>query len=267
MILDQNMFDATLRLLGGFAILTGAGWLANARQWSSGGPLGRDLHRWRSARWVRFGMFDLLHDGRGLAVLGLVQMLIGIWLVLLPRQPLIALTALGLIAAAQALRGAGDGADKMAMVVISGCLLQEIGKATGQTALIFAGVLWIGGHLTLAYATAGFSKLRHSVWRDGIAIQGALNSYTNGCGWAARLVDAATSAKLLAWVVMLLEVLFPLALLLPASGLAIVLGFFVLLHLTIAAAMGLHTYPLAFAAAYPSTLLLGQWVRAAVGIA
>jgi hypothetical protein len=63
------------------------------------------------------------------------------------------------------------------------------------------------------------------------------------------------------------EVLFPFALLLPPEGLAAVLGLFLLFHLTIAAAMGLNTYPLAFVAAYPATLMLGQWLRVQLGIA
>lgn len=262
----ELILEATCRMLGAWAILSGVGWLVDTPHWSSGGPLGRDLHRLRRSRWLQLRPLDLLHDSRGLALLGGIQAVLGLWLVLLPGQPLIALIALGLTGTTQALRGASDGADKVAMVLIAGCLLQTVGIALDQPMLTFAGVLWIGGQLTLAYATAGISKLRHAVWRNGTAIQSALSSYIHGCGWAARIVRANGPARLLAWVVIVLEVLFPFALLLPTGWLAVVLGLFLLFHLAIAAAMGLHTYPLAFAATYPSTLVLGQWLRIRLGI-
>lgn len=259
--------EVTCRILGAWAILAGLGWLTDAPRWADGGPLGRDLHRWQRSRWTRWRLFDVLHSSRGLALLGALQAMLGLWLVLAPRHPLLALLALGLTGAAQALRGGGDGADKLAMVVIAGSTLQALGSALDLPSLTFAGVLWIGGQLTLAYATSGYSKLRHAAWRSGAAIRGALSSYAYGCGWAARLVRTDETAKLLAWAVILPEVLFPFALLLPPEWLAAILGLFLLFHLTIAAAMGLNTYPLAFAAAYPATLMLGQWLRAHLGIA
>jgi hypothetical protein len=265
-IWGELFLEVTCRILGGWAIVAGGGWLADAPRWANGGPLGRDLHRWQRSRWSRWHSFDSLHSSHGLALLGLLQTMLGLWLLLMPRQPLIPLLALGLTGALQALRGAGDGADKMAMVVTVGCSLQAIGSALDQPVLSFAGVLWIGGQLTLAYATSGYSKLRHAVWRDGTAIRGALSSYAYGCSWAARLVRTDGSAKLLAWAVILPEILFPFALLLPPEWLAGVLGLFLFLHLSIAAAMGLNTYPLAFASAYPSTVILGQWLRIRLGI-
>jgi hypothetical protein len=263
----ELLLESSCRILGAWAILAGLGWLADAPRWADGGPLGRDLHRWQRSRWTRWRLFDVLHSSRGLALLGALQAVLGLWLLLAPRHPLLALFGLGLTGVAQALRGGGDGADKLAMVVIAGSTLQALGTALGLPALTFAGVLWTGGQLTLAYATSGYSKLRHAAWRSGAAIRGALSSYAFGCGWAARLVRTDGAARLLAWAVILPEVLFPLALLLPPEWLAAVLGLFLLFHLVIAAAMGLNTYPLAFAAAYPATLMLGQWLRVQLGIA
>jgi hypothetical protein len=260
------MLEVTCRILGAWAILVGAGWLADAPQWAIGGPLGRDLDRLHSARWTKWRLFDLFHHGQGLALLGLLQAGLGVWLVFSPGAPLIALVLLGLIIAMQALRRANDGADKLAMVVITGSILQAIGLALDQPLLTLAGTLWIGGQLTLAYATSGFAKLRHAVWRNGVAVQAALSSYAFGCGWSAWLVRRAGPARLLAWAVMLPEILFPFALLLPAGWLAAVLGLFLLFHLSTAAAMGLSTYPLAFVAAYPSTLMLGHWLRIQTGM-
>lgn len=267
MIADPLILDIACRILGAWAILSGAEWLADAPRWAEGGPLGRDLHRWRRSRWARSPLIDALHGARGLSVLGTIQAMLGAWLVFDPTGPLLPLLALGFIVAARALRGVGDGADKMALIVTTGSILQAIGLALDQPVMTFAGVLWIGGQLTLAYATAGISKLRLTVWRNGQAIRGALSSYMFGCGWSAALVRGKGSALMLSWLVILPELLFPLALLLPSEWLGAVLGLFLLFHLAISAAMGLTTYPLAFASAYPATLMLGQSLRIKLGIA
>lgn len=262
----ELVLDVTCRLLGAWAILTGAGWMVDAPRWATGGPLGRDLQRLRRSRLIQWRTFDILHASRGLALLGASRAALGLWLVLLPGHALIALVALGLVGAVQAVHGSNDGADKVAMMVIAGGVLQAAGLAFNQPTLTLAGVLWIGGQLTLAYATSGWAKLRHGIWRDGTAIQSVLSTYMYGCGWAARAVRPNAAAKFLAWSVIGLEVLFPLALLLASGWLAAVLGLFLIFHLAIAAAMGLNTYPLAFAATYPSTLVLGQWLRFQLGL-
>lgn len=259
--------EATCRILGAWAVLAGATWLADAPRWAAGGPLGHDLNRLRRAQWSRWRIWGQLHSARGLALLGAAQAVLGAWLIAVPDQPLFALLALGLVAAAQGARGAPDGADKIALVVIAGGSLMAAGGALGQPVLVLAGTLWIGGQLTLAYATAGLSKLRLPPWRDGTAVRAALSSVMFGSDTTARILRSDSAARLLGWAVILPEVLFPLALLLPGAWLAAVLGLFLLFHLAIAAAMGLNTYPLAFAAAYPATLVLGQGLRTTLGIA
>lgn len=267
MMSAELALEATCRILGAWAVLSGATWLADAPRWAAGGPLGQDLYRLRRARWSDWRIFGLLHSARGLALLGAVQAGIGAWLIVAPQEPLFALLALGLVTATQALRGAGDGADKIALVAITGSALMAAGSAADQPVLALAGVLWIGGQLTLAYATAGWSKLRLPAWRDGTAARAALSSVMFGSAWTARILQRDSAARLLSWAVIVAEVLFPLALLLPPLWLALALGLFLLFHLTIAVAMGLNTYPLAFAAAYPATLLLGQSLRTSLGIA
>ena len=69
------------------------------------------------------------------------------------------------------------------------------------------------------------------------------------------------------WVVILAELAFPLALLAPAKVLFGVLALFALFHVGIAVAMGLDTYVWAFLAAYPSVLVIGAALRAALGLA
>lgn len=266
MILDESLLALACQILGAWAVLTGAEWVVDASRWADGGPLGRDLHRWRQSRWWQWPIFDVLHSATGLGIFGAMRALFGFWLLLGPEYSLPPLAGLGLVCIAQALRGVGDGADKFALVVIAGCLMQTLGMRLELSLLTFAGTLWIGGQLTLAYATSGFAKLRHAVWRNGEAIQAALSSHANGSAWTARLLTVKGRARLLAWAVILPEALFPLALLLPAIWLAAILALFLIFHLMIAAAMGINSYPLAFAAGYPATLMLGQSIRMQLGI-
>ncbi len=254
------------RLVGAWALINGAGWIADAPGWATGGPLGWDLHRWQRRRLWRGAGFAVLFGERGLALLGLGQAGLGLWLVLGGGEQAAALALLGLIGLAQALRGAGNGADKMAQIVVAGTLLQVLGARGQLPVLATAGVVWTGGQLTLAYWAAGMTKARLAPWRDGRALHAALASHSWGAGWAARATRNAGAARALAWAVFLPELAFPLALLLPAPALAAVLAGFALFHLAIALVMGLNTYPLAFVAAYPATLLLGADVRAGLGL-
>lgn len=256
----------TCRLLGGWALLDGAQWLSDARHWGSGSPLGWDLHRWQGRPWWRWSVFTALYSARGLAAMGLLQAGAGAWLVAGGPLPGLALAVVGLIGAAQALRGVGKGADKMALVVVTGTLLHLAGLRWHLPALVLAGVAWTGGQLTLAYAASGWSKLARPSWRDGEVLTRALTSYSWGAGWIVQLVRMPKLAPVMAWAIMLAEALFPLALLLPAPLLAAVLTGFGLFHVAIALVLGLNTYPLAFVAAYPATMLLGAWLRAHLGL-
>lgn len=256
--------------LGATAVLVGSGWVADAPRWADGGPLGWDLHRLRGRRLWRSRAFAMLCAAPGLRALGLAQTGLGGWLVIVALAgapvPLVALAALAMVLAAQSLREAGNAADKLLSIATVGLALIALGARLNQPLLAFAGVAWVGGQLVLAYATSGLSKLRHARWRDGTAVRAALNSYNYGAPWTARLTRHPARARLLAWAIILPEVAFPFALLLPRAALMIVLAGFLAFHGVIARVMGLNVYPWAFLTAYPATLALGAWLRAALGL-
>ena len=257
-------------LLGIWGLLNAAQWIADLTQWRGGSALGWDLQRLRRGRIVQSRLIAAIFAPTGLAIVAAVQLLVSAVLIALPLAGAIPSAFLmGCFAAVTltlALRAGPDGADKMALVVTSGALLQAIGIHCNEPRLTLAGVLWTGGQLTIAYFAAGASKLLLAPWRSGTALSAALSSYMWGHRWSAAVVRQHRLAWLLAWLIMLIEVAFPLALLAPTAWLVAVLAGFLLFHLAIAVTMGLNLYPGAFIAAYPSVLLLAQWLRGALGL-
>jgi hypothetical protein len=255
-------------LLGLWSLLHAAQWLAELPRWSRGSAAGWDLQRLRRGIKGRSKLIAELYSPVGMQILALVLGLAAIGLLALPIGPgsvpllAVALTLTLLLA----LRSVPDGADKMATVVAGGALLQALGLTLDNRTLVLAGALWTGGQLAIAYFAAGASKLVLADWRSGAAPRAALSSYMWGSRLSAWAVRKPGAALVLAWTVMLLETLFPLALLLPTPWLIAVLGGFLLFHWVIAVVMGLNTYPWAFLAAYPAAIWLGQWLRAALGL-
>lgn len=99
--------------------------------------------------------------------------------------------------------------------------------------------------------TAGVAKLVSATWRSGKALPAILATYAHGHPWAASILAAHPRVgTLLAWGVMLFEVLFLFLLLGPyevALATAMVgVGF----HLGCAVLMGLNSFPWAFSATY-----------------
>jgi hypothetical protein len=268
MIGTETVLRASCTLLGLWSLLHAAQWLADLARWRAGSATGWDLQGLRKGIKGRSALIAALYDERGLGFLALLLGLVGLALVALPLGPVTPplLAAALVLALLLGQRSIPDGADKIATVVASGSLLQSLGLALDNATLVLAGALWTGGQLTIAYFAAGVSKVILADWRSGAAPRAALGSYMWGNRLSAWGVNLPGGAVLLAWSVMLLEMLFPLALLLPSPWLAAVLGCFFLFHAAIALVMGLNTYPIAFLAAYPSAIWLGQWLRAVTGL-
>lgn len=156
-----------------------------------------------------------------------------------------------------------DGAAKMGMIAMAGALIVAIGVRAHDPALVLAGIIVAGGQLTLSYAVAGWSKLAVRAWRDGSALQRSMAAEAWGHPIAARLTRGRPLAIAASWGVMLLEALFPVALLLPMPWLVGALTLMMLFHFATAVFMGLNLFPWAFVAAYPAVIVLGRLVHAA----
>lgn len=262
------MLSLSCMMLGAWALLAGALDLAGRGQWRSDGPLGWSLRRLSGGRLRRSALAAWLFAPQGIGTLGLLRLVAGAMLMVQPH-PLAALAGLLLLIIVQLLRALRlpvDGGEKLAQVVAVGGVMLWIGIAADSRPWLLAGTLWTGGQLVIAYFGAGVSKLLLRRWRNGEAPYGALSSFTHGRALTAAFVGHPLRARLFGWAVMLPELLFPLALLLPLPWLALVLLGFLLFHLVIVWVMDLVTYPLAFAAAYPFALLLSVELRHLLGL-
>jgi len=159
-----------------------------------------------------------------------------------------------------------DGADKIALIACAAATLVDGGLLSNDRSLCLAGVAWATGQLTIAYVTSGAAKLVRPFWRDGSALAAAMTSYQSGHPIVARVVRNRSAALVLAWSLMFLEVLFPLALIAPAPVALAILIVFAIFHFSTAAFMGLSTYPWAFMATYPCVFMANALIRCAFGL-
>lgn len=157
------------------------------------------------------------------------------------------------------------GSDKIAMIVMTGTLVSTVGLILGDLGVVLAGVILVGGQLTVSYMVAGLSKVAIGGWRDGTRLRAILATRAWGGRIGAALVRLPGAAFACSWAVILLEALFPLALFAPEPVLMAALAAMLAFHGATAVLMGLNRFPWAFAAAYPACLLLGRVVRSAVG--
>ncbi len=254
------MLSISCRVLGLWGLLFGLQWIADSAPWQPGRALGWELQRLRQSRlFLSRGLSFAFRPG-AMRTLIVAQIVTSAILCFAPASP-VTLPALAILAATVGLlilRAAADGADKMAMVVTCGLFLQFMGLFFRLPLLAFAGCLWVGGQLILCYATSGLAKLVLSDWRNGRVPQITLSSYVYGHRLTDRMMRRSGVAFVIAWAVILLESLFPLAMFAPLPVLAGVLILCFLLHVMIAFVMGLNSYPLAYISGYPSLLLLAK---------
>lgn len=260
MIEPELLIRATCSLLGLWGVLHAVQWLVDLPNWRAGTALGWDLQSLRQSTWLRSPFAAKLFDGTGLRVIAATLLLLSAALLVLPIMTA-SVVLLTLFFAAVLLLGQrafADGGDKIVMTTASGTALQILGLVAHSDRLVLAGALWAGGQLALSYFASGASKLMLANWRNGTIPKQALTSYAWGQSWTAAPVGKSGIGLALAWAIMAAEILFPLALLLPAPWIYVALVIMFLLHLVIAAAMGINSYPWAFLAAYPSAVLLSQ---------
>ncbi len=256
------MLLLSCRLLAVWGIVNSLQWHRSLPNWQPHRAFGWELQGSRQSRLLGHPILKYIFQPFGLQTLIYGQLAASLFLGFAPLSWLsgAALLCLGVATTLLNLRANADGADKMALVITWGLLLQLTGYMLDSMILRAAGFLWIGGQLIICYATSGIAKLNLRDWRNGMIPQAALSSYQYGHGVTFRLLNWKWVALILAWSVILLETLFPLAILGGETVLVYALALMSLLHAATAVFMGLNTYPLAFFPGYPSLLLLAEWV-------
>lgn len=253
-------------LVGGWLILSSSQWLVAASLFSEDGPLpwqalGRTPKRPMIARLRRRLSTPALRLWLTVQLAGSVLLLAGI--APLPTGVLL-LASYGLLIL---LSGEfwSDGADKMGMIALAGTVLSGAGIATDDPLLILSGIVTVGGQLTLCYFVAGTSKLFVAGWRQGVELSDVMGTELWGSPLARRATRHPAGALIAAWGVMLIEALFPLALLAPLPWLLTALSVLFAFHVATAVVMRLNLFPFAFVSAYPAAILISRVVRASLG--
>jgi hypothetical protein len=150
----------------------------------------------------------------------------------------------------------------MSNVVLAGLVFQSFAPKSGPVILQNAGLWFIAIQCVISYCIAGVAKAASTEWRSGAAPRAILNSSTYGSQLGVRMIDAFPHGSgTLAWLTIIIECLFPIALFAspPVAIFFLVMGF--LFHLGNAVFMGLNTFLTAFAAAYPIVLLMNPNFR------
>lgn len=150
-----------------------------------------------------------------------------------------------------------DGADQMMSIV---AVTAAIALIPGQTTAVqFTAMSFLAAQCCLAYFTAGVAKLMSMEWRSGEALQFVVRTKSYGTSWLRPLLDQHRPLRLiLAWLVILPEVAFPLAFAAGGGYLQLFLLWGVTFHVLIAFTMRLNTFAIAFPAVYPVLLFLRE---------
>lgn len=121
---------------------------------------------------------------------------------------------------------------------------------------------FIAFHGLFGYVAAGVDKLLAGNWRTGVRLVAVFQDSSYRVPALAKLASRPPIGALLAWGTILLEVFFPLCLMLPPSGLWIFFAAGALFHGLIGVAMGLPMFLWAFGATYPAIYFGHEWLTA-----
>jgi hypothetical protein len=153
---------------------------------------------------------------------------------------------------------AGDGAEQLGILVAIATLVCFVPTPSESAASVAAAFLT--AQLVLSYATAGAVKLTSEAWRRRPILAEILATHRFGSPrFSGFLRDHRRTCQAIQWLVIALEVLFPLAVIAPFP---IFLGFVIAglaFHTACAVLMGLNNFVWPFAATYPSLLFV--WSR------
>ena len=237
------VFRASAMLLGVGQVVTTLEYLWMRSEFGDGG-----VYAWsvlRLARPRRHPMTERLRDalfGRAgmVALLGL-RLLSAVTLVLFASVAWLATIAVVTLAAVLLacnvrLPWGMEAADDVAVHVTLGLAAYALARVFDAPSV---GLYYIAAYAGLAYVTSGVTKLSEATWRSGVALGWVVNLQVFGAPWAVELLAPRPRLRqVLSWSVMLAEVSAPLAVLLPAQGIALVLVAGLAFHATLAVCIG-----------------------------
>lgn len=155
----------------------------------------------------------------------------------------------------------GSDSDTMQLIALGAVLAGTLPGSTPATKAAALGFL--AAQVLIAYFASGLDKATTRRWRSGerltLTFQYSMYRRPSLGDFLARRPDV---ARLASGGVILLELLFPLCVVLPDAGLWLFLAGGLAFHATVAVTMGLHGFFWSFAAAYPGLYFVHAWVAA-----
>lgn len=243
-----------MRGVGITALLAHLEMVAVRRAFGPGGPFGRRTN-WLQFRSPRSGNASVRPSASAWHLAALIGVSIAaVVAIVVPVESPLALPSLLVIAAGTAAHllrypYGHDGSDQMVLAVSLCVMTALVAERYGLPEVL--GPLSVAVLLGAVYAASGWSKLWSPSWRNGAALQRVLGSMEFGNDRLARLGRAhPRSVRVASWGVVAWEAAFgatmfvePLALAAIAAG--------VLVHVSIAAVMGLNRFVPVFVGCYP----------------
>lgn len=154
-----------------------------------------------------------------------------------------------------------EGSDSMFLVGLTAVFAAAVEPT--EPRLRAAALVFFAFQVLLAYFAAGWDKLRAPAWRNGSLLTRALRHGAHRFEPLGDILERSpTLARGLSWQVILIELLFPLCVLLPMPGFWAFAALGILFHATVAFCMGLHGFFWSFVAAYPAVYFVAHSVAA-----
>lgn len=133
----------------------------------------------------------------------------------------------------------------------------------GSAALRLAAAGFISFQACLGYVASGLDKLFAPNWRSGARLTAIFQDSSHQVPTLGRwLAGRPWRGAVVSWAVILLEVLFPLCLVLSPTGFWFFIAAGLLFHFSIGVLMALPGFFWAFASTYPAMYIIHGWIEA-----
>lgn len=154
--------------------------------------------------------------------------------------------------------------DTLTLVCLTAAFAGSLPAASSR--LRAAALGFIAFHAALAYFMTGYDKLRSALWRDGTRLRQILQDGNYRFPPLAHaLARHPRWVAVGAWSVILLELLFPLCVILPPAGFWFFIAGGIIFHATVAFMMGLHSFWWTFVSTYPAFYFVHSLCARALG--
>lgn len=213
----------------------------------------KGIWRWSQLRreFSYLAFFDFVLSDKSFLILLIARLILSVVLLFSFSFPIVFSLFIISLLISQRFRGSfNGGSDYMTTILLSALSV----AAYFQTEKVMMGALWyIALQSILSYFLAGLVKIKQPLWRNGHALKAFLHSPNyNAPEVLKTLLQERKTALVLAWIIMMAELLFPLVLFVPKTmTLAILLTAF-LFHLNNVWLFGLNRFLLAWLATYPA---------------